>query len=86
MPKIPRKIAYVIGSKYERKEIQENARCCHCARKFVWNEYDGHVYRGKVLCPDCFDDHYGYCNECGKLNNYDDMNDDIICKGCIGKE
>lgn len=86
MLKIPQKIAFIFGSVYEGKETQSNARCCHCARTFAWDDYTGDIYRGKLLCPECLCHFYGYCNSCGKLYKYADMDEDIICKGCRKKE
>ena len=60
----------------------EEIVCCHCREKKWWNEEFGAIYRGEFLCPDCYNDFYGYCNECGELNKHSEMNDDIVCKGC----
>ena len=67
---------------YNGEEFVEHARCCHCGKVFPWDENVDEVYRGKFLCFDCFDMYYGFCNECGELNKYEDMNEDIVCKGC----
>ena len=68
---------------YNGKEIEFNAVCYHCGKDFGWDEYDGAVYRNKFLCQDCYDMYYVYCNGCGELNKYVDMDEDIYCKGCV---
>lgn len=56
--------------------------CCHCGRKFFFNIDTCDIYNNDFLCDKCLQDYYGYCNECGELNKYSDMNDDFVCKGC----
>lgn len=80
--KILRTIYFLTATDYQYQEEHENAKCCHCGKRRNWNAYEGAVYRGKLLCSDCYDDHFGYCNECGELHLYSDMNDDIVCKPC----
>lgn len=63
-------------------ETVENAVCCHCGKVHTWDEYGCDIYQGKYLCKDCYQDYYGYCNKCGKLYKYSDMNDEIICQRC----
>lgn len=65
----------------EKKSI-----CPHCGKEFTIDPYDANIYRGQHICFDCFDRDFGYCNECGELYLYTDMNDDIICKKCEEKE
>lgn len=60
----------------------EIAICGDCGKEFVFLEWETTFYKGKPLCSDCYDTKYGYCNECGELNLYSDMNEDIVCKGC----
>lgn len=75
-------IWFLFGTKYANVEKTGTARCCNCGKKFLFDEYDCEIYRGKTLCTECFENDYGYCNECGELNRYSDMNDDIFCKVC----
>lgn len=72
----------MIRKYFNYEEIVETAQCHHCSNIFTWEEETCEVYEEKFLCSDCYDKYYGYCNECGELNLYSDMNDDIICKGC----
>lgn len=58
------------------------ATCGDCGKKFFFDDETCALYRGDFLCDKCFQDKYGYCNECGELNKYTDMNDEIVCKGC----
>lgn len=60
----------------------EIAVCCDCGEEFVFLEYETTFYKGKPLCFNCFDNKYGYCNECGELNPYNNMNGNIVCKEC----
>lgn len=63
--------------------VRENeVICSHCGKTFSFDEETCEIYRGKFICADCFQTYYGYCNECGKLHLYSDMNDDIVCKEC----
>lgn len=80
--KILRHFYFRTATEYRYQEEQENAKCCHCGKRHNWDAYEGSVYRGKLLCPDCYQDYYGYCNLCGELHLYSDMNDDILCNGC----
>lgn len=80
--KIAREIFFAIGTKYTGNEVQENSRCCNCGRKFTFDLEHSEIYRNKTLCPKCLEDHYGYCNECGELNRYVDMDENIVCGGC----
>lgn len=70
---------------YNGEDFVENATCGHCGKQHDWDEETGEIYENKFICPDCYDNYYGYCNECGKLHKYKDMNDDIICKDCLSK-
>lgn len=70
---------------YNGEEFVENAICCHCGKTHYWDEETCEVYRNKFICSECYENHYGYCNECGELNKYTDMNEDIVCIGCSGK-
>lgn len=56
--------------------------CSHCGEEFIYYEYETYFYRKKPICFNCFDLYYGFCNECGELNKYSDMNEDIVCRGC----
>lgn len=67
---------------YKEQETVENAICCNCGKIHFWDEQTCEVYRGKFLCEDCYNIYFGFCNECGELNKYLDMNEEIICKGC----
>ena len=67
---------------YNGQEYVENAICCHCGKTHFWHEQVCEVYRGKFLCEDCYNKYYGFCNNCGELNKYIDMNENIVCKGC----
>lgn len=58
------------------------AICGDCGKKFFFDDETCVIYRGDFLCAECFQDKYGYCNVCGELNRYTDMNDEIVCKGC----
>ena len=60
----------------------EYAVCCDCGKQFLFDDETCAIYRGDFLCSNCYQDKYGYCNECGELNKYADMNEDIVCKGC----
>ena len=81
--KIARAIAFRLGTECDNiANLGGKARCCNCGRAFKWDEYDCDIYRGKALCACCFDNEFGYCNECGELNRYSDMDDDICCKIC----
>lgn len=80
--KILRSFYFLAATEYQYQEEQKKAKCCHCGKKHEWNIYECAVYRGKLLCDDCYEDFYGYCNECGELYLYDDMNEDILCNSC----
>lgn len=70
---------------YDYEQLPEtikNAQCCHCGKIHEWDEDTCAVYQGKLLCADCYNDYYGFCNVCETLYKYEDMNDDIICKNC----
>lgn len=67
---------------YNNEVLVEDAVCCDCGKLHTWDEETCEVYRDKFLCDKCFQDKYGYCNVCGELNKYSDMNDDIVCKEC----
>lgn len=56
--------------------------CPNCNKSFLFDEYNAHKYHGRVICPECFNFWFGYCNECGELFQYSEMNDDIVCKTC----
>lgn len=58
------------------------ATCGDCGKQFYFDDETCAIYRGDFICAECFQDKYGYCNECGELNKYSDMNEDIVCKGC----
>lgn len=73
-----------IMKKYYEGEISiDNAVCCECGEVHYWNEEDCEVYNGMFLCSKCFKEEYGYCNECGTLNKYIDMDENIVCKECL---
>lgn len=63
----------------------KDAICSHCGKIHDWDAEICDVYKGKLICEDCFQNNYGYCNECHKLYKYEDMNEDIICKECENK-
>lgn len=67
---------------YNDEETVENAVCCNCEETHFWDEYDCEVYRGKFVCADCYQKYFGNCNECGELNKYEDMSEDIVCREC----
>lgn len=69
-------------TKYNNEEEKENAICCNCGKVHTWFEDTCAVYNGEFLCEDCYNDYFGYCNNCGELFKYKDMNSEIICKGC----
>lgn len=62
--------------------IVENAICCHCGKEHTWDAELCAIYQGRFVCEDCYNDYYGYCNECGTLHKYSDMNDEIVCHHC----
>lgn len=66
----------------EIKEKYENVKCIECGEIHNWDEYDCEVYNDDFLCAKCFQEKYGYCNICGELNKYSDMNENIECKEC----
>lgn len=80
--KLSSEIFFAIGTKYTGKEVQKNSICCNCGKKFTFDVEHCEIYRNKTLCSKCLELHYGYCNECGELNRYIDMNEDIVCGGC----
>ena len=59
--------------------------CSDCGKESFWSDEDCEMYMGEPLCENCFRKKYGYCNICGELNKYQDMNEDIECKGCCKK-
>ena len=71
--------------KKEFKPFYENVVCCECKNIHNWDEVDCEIYRDNFLCKDCFEKKYGYCNECGELNKYEDMDLNIVCGGCVDK-
>ena len=66
-----------IGEKIKNGDV---IICSDCGEEFVYEEYE--TYKGRPICFNCFDLKYGFCNECGELNKYADMNEEIVCKGC----
>ena len=79
--------------KYTGQLEQKNARCCHCHRIFDWDADTGEVYKGKFLCPDCYQDDFGNCDRCGRLRKYTDTNlfeidkyGELICDDCMKLE
>lgn len=60
----------------------EWATCSHCGKTFFYDGETCAIYRNTFICNECYQNYYGYCNECGELNKYTDMNEDIVCKGC----
>ena len=80
--KLVRMLYFKAGSEYKGDFTPDIVRCCHCGEKFAFDVYSCEGYRGKTLCPNCYDRYYGYCNECGELNRYSDMDENIVCGGC----
>lgn len=61
---------------------EEYAVCAHCGKKFFYSGETCAIYREDFICNNCYQNHYGYCNKCGELNKYIDMNEDVVCEGC----
>lgn len=59
-----------------------NAICGCCGNTHDWEDYSCEVYEGKFICSECYQNLFGFCNECDNLYRYEDMNEDIICKSC----
>ena len=79
--------------KYTGGFEQKSARCCNCHSIFDWNGDTGGIYMGKFLCPDCYNDDFGYCDRCGKLCKYKHTNifeidkyGELICNNCMKLE
>lgn len=72
-----------IDTKDEKKEMV----CGHCGKTFSEYEDDTVYYNGKPLCDFCYQDYYGYCEECEELHPYDEMlfADGYYCEQCIYK-
>ncbi len=68
---------------YNNKASVIDDICSHCGKTHDWDEDTCAVYDGKYICAECYQNYYGTCNGCGKLNKYTDMNADIICTKCI---
>lgn len=77
-----REIRFNAATKCEYLEEIKNAKCCHCGKRHDWDVYEDSMYRGKTLCQTCYEEYYGFCNVCGDLYLYDDMNENNICGGC----
>lgn len=64
-----------------------HARCFNCGKIFNFDDTTPDVYRGRYVCPDCFDCDFGYCNGCDCLHRYDDMiltkYHGYYCKSCV---
>lgn len=62
-------------------------KCCNCGKFHDWDEETCEIYEDDYLCHDCFRDYFGYCNVCGELNRYTDMNElfvkDVNSKNAI---
>ncbi len=60
----------------------EEYECSHCGKTFTFDEDTCEVYEGKAICGECYTNYYGFCNVCGVLHKYEDMNEEIICSAC----
>ncbi len=80
------------GTRNRRISENPRARCFNCGHVFHWsagandnpiyyNETPGDI--GRYVCPDCYNNDFGYCVECGKLRRYTDMNDNGVCPACL---
>lgn len=69
--------------KHNMKETYNDVVCTECGQVHFWDEYDCEVYNDDFLCRKCFQEKYGYCNICGELNKYSDMDENIECGGCV---
>lgn len=69
---------------YNGEEEVINAICGHCGRTHHWDEDSCAIYQGKLICNECFQELFGFCDECDTLHLYSDMND-VICKTCQEK-
>lgn len=63
--------------------VKQSVICVDCGRIHTWDEYDCEMYNNGFLCKECFEEKYGYCNLCGGLNKYSDMDCNIECKECV---
>lgn len=75
-------------SAIEKKHLEgkETSVCCNCGEVFIFDEDTCEMYQEKPLCQDCYQVDYGYCNICGKLEKYTEMDlKEIICLDCLEK-
>ena len=59
----------------------EEIICAHCGKKASWDDDTGEIYNGEFICAECYQVYYGFCDVCGKLHKYTDM-DEVVCEDC----
>lgn len=64
----------VNGEMYTAEELEEMGykRCCDCGEWLPEEEFE-YDYHGNPLCNSCFEDHYFVCEDCGDVEDADDM-------------
>ena len=72
------------------EEIVEVFPCANCHNYFEEDELetviDGEIFRR--LCPECLDEEYPACENCGKrvpTGELTECNGDMVCSGCLGR-
>jgi hypothetical protein len=64
--------------------------CSDCKKEFVYYEDETDRYQGEPICEKCYDEKYGWCDECGWLFKYQELfiQGDVdykLCSDCCDK-
>ena len=67
--------------------MEELKTCYECGRVLEAGE-DYEIVNNEIVCCDCFDEYYCYCDECGNAEHIDNtqyIDDKIICDDCLDR-
>lgn len=73
-----------LDKKLDNEEIVK----CECCDEYVEYDDSTHIYNlDKIVCNECYDEHYRECRCCGEIHHIDDMMwsenyEDWYCEGC----
>ncbi len=66
---------------------EDNRLICSCCGEII--DEDDSYYEledGSIICDSCFDDQYGICDSCGKVELSDELTywgDSLLCRSCL---